>query len=238
MHLKRLAAPKVLKIPRKQYKFIPAPKPGRHPLEASIPLTVIIRDLLNVAETYSEAKKIIHLGKVLVDGEVIREHRFAVGLMDVVTIPSLGKSFRVVPRFGRGLELLEIGEEEARIKPCQVKRKQHVKNGHIQFTLHDGRNIQYPSGSPEAHSVKTGDTFLIELPGGSVRGFFKRVEGSYCLITAGSRMGLHGRLIAMDVERVYPAKRHAVLESSLGRITTILDYFMPVGDDRPWITLF
>jgi small subunit ribosomal protein S4e len=238
MHLKRLAAPSVYKIPRKGYKFAPRPKPGRHPLEASIPLAVIVRDYLGVAATYAEAKKIVHLGKVLVDGEVITEPRFGVGLMDVISIPSLGKTFRVLPRFKRGLELLEIGEDEATIKPCQVKRKQHVNGGYIQFTLHDGRNLQFPPNSPEVSSIKTGDTFVIELPSQAVKGVIKRVEGAYCLITSGSRMGLHGRLISMDAERRYPAKRHAVIESSMGRITTILDYFMPVGEDKPWIALF
>ncbi len=238
MHLKRLAAPSVYKIPRKGYKFAPRPKPGRHPLEASIPLAVIVRDYLGFAATYAEAKKIIHLGKVLVDGEVITEPRFGVGLMDVITVPSVGKTYRVLPRFKRGYELLEIAEDEANIKPCQVKRKQHVNGGNIQFTLHDGRNLQFPPNSPETSSIRTGDTFVIELPSQTVKAVIKRVEGVYCLITSGSRMGLHGRLVSMDAERRYPAKRHAVIESSMGRITTILDYFMPVGEDKPWIALF
>ncbi len=238
MHLKRLAAPSTYKIPRKGYKFVPRPKPGRHPLNMSLPLAVVLRDIMGLATTYIEAKKIIRLGKVLVDGEVVREARFAIGLMDIVSIPSTNKNYRVVPRFRRGLELLEISEDEAKIKPCQVKRKQHVDGGSIQFTLHDGRNLQFPPNSPEVHSISVGDTFLIELPSKTVRTVFKRVEGSYCLITAGSRMGLHGKLISMEVERRYPAKRHAVIESSIGRVTTILDYFMPVGEDKPWITLY
>ncbi|MCS7146298.1 MAG: 30S ribosomal protein S4e [Nitrososphaerota archaeon] len=238
MHLKRLAAPKVLKIPRKTYKFVPRPEPGRHPLEESIPLAVILRDILKLADTYAEAKKIIHLGRILVDGEVVTEPRFGVGLMDIVSIPSIDKSYRVLPRFERGLELLEISIDEAGIKPCQVKRKQHVNGGHIQFTLHDGRNIQFPPNSPEIQSIKVGDTFLVEIPSMVVRAVFKRVVGSYCLITSGSRMGLHGRLASIDVERAYPAKRHAVLESGVGKVTTILDYFMSIGEDKPWIALF
>jgi ribosomal protein S4E len=49
---------------------------------------------------------------------------------------------------------------------------------------------------------------------------------------------MHGKLVRMDHERRYPAKRHAELQTSVGKITTILDYFMPVGDDKPWIKLF
>ncbi|MEM0445672.1 MAG: S4 domain-containing protein [Nitrososphaerota archaeon] len=238
MHLKRLAAPPIIKVPRKQYKFVPRTIPGRHPLKLSIPLAVIVRDILGFARTYSEAEKVIRLGNILVDGEVLREPRFGVGLMDVISIPKLGKKFRVLPKFGRGLELLEISDEEAGVKPCQVKRKQHVKRGMIQFTLHDGRNLQFPAGSEMVKSVKVGDTFLLGLPGQDVKAIFRRVEGSYCLITAGSRMGLHGPLIRLDAERRYPAKRHAELESSTGRVVTILNYFMPVGDNKPWITLF
>lgn len=238
MHLKRLAAPPVVKIPRKRYRFVPRSIPGRHPYHLSIPLAVIVRDVLGLAETYAEAKKVIRLGKIVVDGETVREPRFGVGLMDVISIPSIEKTYRVLPRFGKGLELLEISSDESNIKPCQVRRKQHVDGGAIQFTLHDGRNLQFPSNSELVSSVKVGDTFLIEVPSHEVKNIFRRVENYYCLITAGSRMGLHGRLVRLESERRYPAKRQGELESSMGKVVTILDYFMPVGDDKPWIALF
>jgi len=237
MHLKRLSAPRVLRIPRKVARFVTRALPGRHPLEASIPLAIILRDYLKLVDTYAEAKKVVHLGKILVDGEVVREPRLGIGLMDIVSIPSIGRNFRILPRFKRGLEIIEINEEESSIKLCQVKRKQHVKGGNIQFTLHDGRNLQFQPGGPEVHNIKVGDTYVIEVPGQRVRAVIRRVVGSYCLITGGSRMGLHGRLVEIDEYRLYPAKRHASLDSGIGRISTVLDYFMPVGEDKPWIRL-
>lgn len=217
---------------------MPRALPGRHPLDASIPLAVVLRDYLQLTSTYLESKKVIRLGHVMVDGKIVREPRMAVGLMDVIHIPRIGKYFRVLPRFNVGLDLLEIAEEEAMIKPLQVKTKKHVPGGHIQLTLHDGRNLQFPSSNAEMMRIKVGDTVFINLQSKTVHATVPRVEGGYCLITAGSQMGMHGKLVRMDHERRYPAKRHAELQTSVGKITTILDYFMPVGDDKPWIKLF
>jgi small subunit ribosomal protein S4e len=238
MHLKRLSAPRTVHIPRKGFKFLPRALPGKHPLDSAIPLAVVLRDYLKLTTTYLESKKVIRMGSVLVDGVSVREPRAPIGLADVIHIPRIQKYYRVLPRYKVGLALMEIGEEEAKIKPAQVKRKQHTRGGYIQLTLHDGRNLQFPSSNSEMLRVKVGDTMFIELPSQNVKGVVPRAEGAYCLITSGSQMGAHGVLVRMDRERVYPAKRHAELQTSLGTVTTILGYFMPVGDNKPWIALF
>ncbi|MEM4788723.1 MAG: S4 domain-containing protein, partial [Ignisphaera sp.] len=96
-HLKRLAAPAFWPILRKEYKWITKPSPGPHLLERCIPLLVLIRDVLKLAENAREAKKIIFDGEVLIDGRVRRDFKFPVGLMDVVSIPKINMYIRIVP---------------------------------------------------------------------------------------------------------------------------------------------
>jgi len=82
-HLKRLNAPRALKLHRKERTWTVKSSPGPHPLERSIPLTLVVRDYLDLCDTYHEAKSIIADGGVIVDGVKRKNHKFSCGLMDV-----------------------------------------------------------------------------------------------------------------------------------------------------------
>ena len=197
-----------------------------------------MRDFLKYAEDAATAKKIIKTRKILVDGRAVTDHKFPVGLMDVVSIPETGEHYRMLPVYRKGLRPLRISEEEAQFKIGQVKRKMHVKGGDLQFTLHDGRNIRFRNVDEQVRGYKTGDSFKISLPEQQVLEHIPLREGVYALITHGSKMGLHGRLITIRRDVVYPAKPTATLETGGGgQVTTILAYVMPVGDSEPWLAL-
>ena len=55
-HLKRLNAPKNWKIRKKEYSFIVNPNPVPHSKKSSIPLGVLIRDILGYAKNSKEVK--------------------------------------------------------------------------------------------------------------------------------------------------------------------------------------
>ena len=73
--LKRLAAPKIYPIERKVKKFIVSPR-GPHPKEYSIPLLVIVRDILKLADVAKEARHAIKHGDVMVDGRPVIDQYF------------------------------------------------------------------------------------------------------------------------------------------------------------------
>ncbi|MBW2977059.1 30S ribosomal protein S4e, partial [Candidatus Woesearchaeota archaeon] len=50
-HLKRNFAPRNWKIKKKGMKFVTKPSPGPHKMNMSLPLNVIMRDILNCAKT-------------------------------------------------------------------------------------------------------------------------------------------------------------------------------------------
>ena len=74
-HMKRLNAPRTLKLHKKEKKWTIRANPGAHPLEKSIPLGLIIRDYLNLSDTLSETKNIISNGEILVDGEKRKNYK-------------------------------------------------------------------------------------------------------------------------------------------------------------------
>ncbi len=237
MHLKRLAAPVVFNIPVKEKKFAPRPVPGPHPLEYSVPLLVIVRDWLKYASTAREAEKIIFQGKLLVDGRVVKEPRFPVGLMDVLSIPETGEIYRMLPVYRRGLRLIEIDRSESGFKIGLIVRKQHVKGGALQFTLHDGRNVLVKNPTEKDRAIGTWDSFQISIPENKVLAHLPFDVGRYALIYRGSRAGLHGPIVDYERVRRYPAKQLVTVRTSEGEISTILDYVMVVGEERSWLKL-
>ena len=86
-HLKRLNAPKTWPISRKGSKWITKQNPGPHKLNESMPLNIIIRDLLIYAKTTKEVKNILSNKDILINKRVIKEKKFPVGTFDIIEIP-------------------------------------------------------------------------------------------------------------------------------------------------------
>ena len=90
MHQKRMSMPTSRKVSKKTNKWITATSPGPHSKEASLPLVVILRDMLKVVNDAKEAKQILLEKQVLIDGIARKSLKFPVGLFDVVAIPAEG----------------------------------------------------------------------------------------------------------------------------------------------------
>jgi small subunit ribosomal protein S4e len=127
-HLKRYSMPGFWPLARKAESYVTTPMPGPHPKYRCMPLRVIVRDSLKLAESTGEVKSILNAGKVLVDGKARKEPHFPVGFMDVLEVPQLHARYRMV--IGRrGLALEKIGEEEAAVKLCRITGKTVLKGG-------------------------------------------------------------------------------------------------------------
>ncbi len=221
--LKRHSMPPVLRLPVKSQKWLTKPVPGPHPADMSVPLRIILRDFLKVARSAKEADRIIFSGKILIDGVVRKNPKFPVGFMDVVQIPDIGKTYRVsVDSLGR-LRLLEVGEAEAKRKLCRVIKKQTVRGGRIQLTLHDGRNVV-----GELRDFRVGDTVEISLPNGEIIRRIPLSVGKWGIVMRGKNAGRTGK-----VEEIKTRTRTAVLSADGDKVETSLDYVFIVGDEAP-----
>src|SRR4030043_1046777 len=125
-YLKRLAAPKLIHIQRKIGKFFTKARAGPHNKEESLPLLHIVRDILNLGANAREARKIIKQGDVIVDGVPRTDHKFPVGIMDVIKIPKMDKHYRILPVEGKGFYPVEIPKKEADFKLVRIENKSTV----------------------------------------------------------------------------------------------------------------
>ena len=230
MHQKRLSAPKTYKIPRKVSKWVVKPSPGPHSKDA-IPLLVLVRDFLELADTGREARKIISSGEILVDGVVRKDYKFPVGLFDVVTIPKLEKSYRIL--FDEKGRYIPKEVEDADLKLYRISNKTIVKGGKVQLNLFDGTNIL---GSNE---YKTKDSILLRIPEKEIVDHLKFEEGALVMITGGTHAGEIGRIKSYKIVRS-SAPNLVTVEGEERDITTIEDYVFVVGkkdSEKPVIDL-
>ena len=121
--LKREAAPSFWPIHRKESTWAPMTRPGPHPRSRSIPLNVVIRDMMKWVHIGKDAARLVHDSKVKVDGLTRKDPRFSLGLMDVVQFPSIGQTFRLLPKPRRGLTMLPISGDETGYKLCKITGK-------------------------------------------------------------------------------------------------------------------
>jgi len=230
-HLKRLAAPRAMPIPRKIAKFTLKPSPGPHPVDRSLPLGIIVRDILKLCDTGKEAKKIIKSGEILVDGRVRKDTKFPCGLMDVISIPKLKKSYRVLFNQRGKLTLVPIDEKDAGWKLCRVENKTTVKGGKTQLNLHDGRNILIDNDG-----YKTGDVIKLSLKDNKITDHYPMEKGILALITGGKHIGEIATIEEITITRS-PKPNLVSLKGKKGIFSTIKDYVFPVGKEKPAINL-
>ena len=115
-HLKRLAAAKTWPIMRKTSKFITRPRPGGHSHEMSMPLNVVIRDMLKYCETAKEAKAIVKNKTLLIDGKRTTDERRPLGIMDTLSIPETKEAYRMLVNTKGKLYLKAITQEKSSLK--------------------------------------------------------------------------------------------------------------------------
>jgi len=240
-HLKRKPAPEFWPIHRKEAVWTVKPNAGPHPISRCIPLTLVLRDVLSVAKTRSEAKTIIHEEKIMVDGKVQREELFPTGLMDVVSIPDMEKWYRVLP-YEKGLLLHPINKDEATFKLCRIENKKVLSRGNVQLNLHDGRNVLVKvkdPNKPEEDVFHTLDTLKISLPNQEILGHMKLAEGASALIVGGKNAGKHGKIVAIEQRSRQKRKNSLVtVEDERGnRFQTTVDYVFVLGDKKPHVSL-
>jgi len=225
---KRLAMPKIIKIPRKEKKWAPTTIPGPHSKEKSIPLVIAIRDILKFADRAKEAKKIVARRDVLVDQRVVRDHRFPIGFMDVVSFPKINKHYRVLYDVKGNIRLVEIPEENANWKLVRIENKTRVKGGKIQLNLHDGRNILL-----DENKYKTGDVLKIEIPSQKILDHFPLEKGSIAMVIGGKHRGKLGHIKDYIITRG-PQPNIVRFEEGF---ETIKENVFVVGIARPEITV-
>jgi small subunit ribosomal protein S4e len=236
--LKRKPAPAFWPIHRKDLPWVVKPQSGSHSLENCVPLTLVLRDMLGIAQTRKEGQLILAQGKVLVDGKIRKRDESPVGLMDVISMPDAGKYYRLMPS-KHGLILAPISKEESTVKLVRVENKSTVTKG-VQVALHDGSIMLVKVADPKNPVEVTYNTFdilKISVPEKQVTQTLSVKEGNLAIITGGKNIGVQGKIV--EIEKTEAKKRRqalVVIEDAKGaRYQTIMEYIFSIGEAAPMI---
>ncbi len=229
-HLKRLNAPRVLRIPRKEHKLTIRPAPGAHPSEQAIPLGLLVRDYLKLCDTYKEARKIVSNGDILVDGRVRKDFKYPCGLMDVVSIPKMRQNIRILFDRNGKLALVPISESDATWKLCRVQNKTIVRGKKVQLNLHDGHNILV-----DKDEYHTGDVLRFSFKDRKIDEVFKFDKGTVSMIVGGTHVGEIASI--EELQMVPSSKPNLAKMKGEKEFSTISDYIFPIGKTKPVVNL-
>ncbi len=227
-HLKRLDAPRSWGVSRKVSSWVTKPRPGAHPIEASVPMMIVVRDMLELCDNSREAKYLLGTREIMVDGRVITDHKFPIGFMDIVTVKKTGESYRMLLDAHSNFKLTPVAPEEAKSKLGRIEDKKTVSGGKVQLNLHDGRNILLDN-----NQYSTGDVLKIELPTQKILKSLQLAEGKLALLIGGSHPGELVTVKSFEMKR--GSAQNLVLFKE--GFATVREHVFVVGDKSPEIKL-
>lgn len=191
-HLKRLRAPSSWPLKqRKGIKFIARPLPGPHNLNNCISLNIILKDILNYAQTTRDSKRILNQGQVLINNIPRKTHKFPIGILDTVSFLSLKEYYRVLYDKKGKFTLESIQKEAADTRLTKIKNKKILRKAKIQLNLHDGTNILV-----DKDNYKTRDTLIIK--DNKITKHLKFEKGAIAYLTGGKHKGKTGKLETIE----------------------------------------
>ena len=135
-HMKSLNAPRFFDIHRKENKYVTKPRAGRHTLDRAIPLALLLRKT-TIAKSMDEAKRMLSVRSVKVNGKFVKDSKYAVGLNDIIEITSEGKYYKIDINAQGHIAPTPMEKPDSTIL-YKVLGKYKVKGNKLMLRLHDG----------------------------------------------------------------------------------------------------
>jgi len=212
-HQKRLPSPKHYPIQRKQNTYVSTIK-GSRSSENAVPTVLVLRDILEYAETEKEAKQIVKNGDLLRNGEAVRDIKEGIGVLDVIEIPETEEVYRVI-RKGKYLEFVDVEDSE---KSAGKVVGKSVEGEDYVYRLHNGENYRTKD------EFSTGSTLVFN---GGVEEF-QLEEGAEVLVIDGKHAGETAELTEIN-ERGMNSNVGTVKENG-NEFETQLENLVAIGD--------
>ena len=170
MHQTRQATSTKIPVPRKGTKYI-ARANSNH--KDSVPVVVAVRDMLHLAKTSKEVKKMVSQKLLKLNGKPVKDIKESISLLNLF---EADKPYLLTLTSNGRFTLEETKDNKQRI--AKIIGKKLLKSKKLQFNLHDGTNLL---GSEKA---SMGDSLSLDLTG-KVKGVVKLDKGSQVLIFKG-----------------------------------------------------
>jgi small subunit ribosomal protein S4e len=223
MKTKIMMASRKLKIPRKTNFWSVTPTPATHSKQDSIPLLIVLRDYLKLGDKEREITRILNNNMVKVDGRIVRDRRFPVGFMDVLSIKTLESEYIIMyDRKGKLVTRINSADNNG-VKLFKVVGKTIVGTDKIQLGFHDGKTIV-----TDRKDINTSDVLLMKIPDLEIVNVLKMADGDKVFITGGSHVGELATIKSIEVKKS-SVKNMVNLNEGF---STVKDYMFVVGTPK------
>ncbi len=227
-HQKRLTVPVSWPISRKTHAWVAKTSPGPHSAAESMPLLMVIRDMLKLVDNAREAKRALYEGKVLVDGKAQKDYKLPVGIFDVISVPAKGEQYRIL-KDEKGMFYLSLLEPGAVRKLARIENKTFINGKKQQLNLSDGSN-KLAEGD-----FNVGDSLVLSIPDKQIEEKIGFEVGNLAMVVGGSHSGQTGKI--KEIITVKSSQPNRVIISGDEEFETIKDYVYMIGKDQPVIKL-
>ncbi len=224
--MKRLSAPKSWRLHRKARMFTIKPSPGPQKYEHALALTIVLRDLLKEVRTTRECKKVLAEGKILINGKPRKDHRFSVGIFDIISILPMNEYYIMLYDKTGHLYAQKTSKEDADHKVVKIIGKTMLPGKKIQINLFDGRNLLIDKGD-----YIVGDTVVLSADN-KIKKHLKFEKGATIYLIGGKHKGTIGTLEEIKpMEGIQPDR--IIFKTKEGKIETLQDYAYII--EKPFI---
>lgn len=150
MHKTRRSSTIKLPIVRKGTKYIA--RASSH-LNNSVPVVIAIRDMLKLARTAKEVKKMIQQKLLKLNGKPVKDYRQSILLFNIL---EADKKYEL-SMLPTGKFVFVPSKKSERL--CKVMNKRLVQKGAVQLNLHDGTNLI------TKEKINVGDSLYLDFEG-------------------------------------------------------------------------
>jgi len=192
MHLKRQTIPKNWPVHRKGTKYVVRPN---FSINEGIPILIILRDMLRIAQNRKEVKKAIHSRHIFLNNKRVVDEKNSALLFDVITIIPSKKHYRLDLSKNEKFKIEEINESEASKKIAKIMNKKTLKGKKTQLNLSDGRNFL------SNLKCKVNDSVLINFKDKKIEKCLPLKEKTEVIVTGGKHSGERGIINKINFER-------------------------------------
>ena len=188
MHIKRKTLPKFWPVSKEGTKYVAVAK---HDPYNSIPLIVLVRDVIKIVKNRKELKKILNNKSILVNDKLVKEPNYPLCLFDSLSFPTIKKHYRVILK-DKKYSLEEIAEKEVPIRIYKVINKRKLNKNRLQINFNNGKNII------SSEKIKVGDFASIDNSKNKILKIIPLERGVKVIVVKGKHLGQIGKIKSVE----------------------------------------
>jgi small subunit ribosomal protein S4e len=208
-HIKRQGIPKIWGLPRKGTTFVVKNN------SKGVPILVVLRDYLGIAQNRREVKKAIHKKDLMVSNKLVADEKKPVELFDTITIIPSKKNYRLVLTENGKYTVEEIADKESKSKVSKIIGKKSITGKKTQVNLLDGRN--YLSDV----KCNVNDSVIVDLEKNTISKVLPVKEKAEVLVIGGKHAGAKAK-----ITKVIPEHKMAEVETKENKYNVLIEHLM------------